>query len=342
MCDIITILQTKGRGGQPLINYVLLIIGFLLLIKGADLFVDGASMIAKKIGIPSVIVGLTIVSIGTSAPELSVSLTSALNGNNGLALGNILGSNMFNTLVVLGTTALVSPLIIRKKIVKSDLIVSLVVTLFLYFIIFIDKSIFGGINDISKIEGGMLVAICIVYISYLIYSSKSSGMSSEEKEDKLRYKNIKVTPKIIFSLIGVVCIVTGGDIVVNSASGIATSLGMSEKLIGLTIVAIGTSLPELVTSVVAAKKGETGIALGNVLGSNIFNIVLILGVSSFISPISVAGPLAIDLAILVLITLMLVVLVLFNKKEDRKISKIEGFGLVFIYVAYTVYIVMRN
>lgn len=325
-----------------MINYVLLVVGFVLLIKGADLFVDGASIIAKKIGIPSVIVGLTIVSIGTSAPELSVSLTSALNGSNGLAVGNILGSNMFNTLVVLGATAIVAPLIIIKKAVKSDLIVSLLVTVLLYFLVFVDTSILGGSNDLSKVEGGLLVLICIGYISYLIYSSRKGSINLDEREDKIRYKNVKVVPKIILAIIGVVCIVFGGDIVVNSASEIAKSLGMSEKLIGLTIVAVGTSLPELVTSVVAAKKGETGIALGNVLGSNIFNILLILGVSSFILPIGVAPVLAVDLMLLIVITIILVIGILISKKESKKISKIEGFLLVFTYIAYTVYIVARN
>ncbi|MGL4991323.1 MAG: calcium/sodium antiporter [Sarcina sp.] len=323
-------------------NYVLLVVGFVLLIKGADFFVDGASLIAKKIGIPSVIVGLTIVSVGTSAPELSVSLTSAMNGSNGLAVGNVLGSNMFNTLVVLGATALISPLIINKKMVRKDLIISLLVTILLYVMIFIDKSLLGSSNDLSHIDGLILVIICIAYIGYLIYTSKKGNINDSEKEDKIRYKNVKILPKVLFSILGVICIVVGGDIVVKNATAIATSLGMSEKLIGLTIIAVGTSLPELVTSAVAAKKGENGIALGNVLGSNIFNILLILGVSSFITPISVAGPLAIDLLILILISTVLVVRILISKGKEKRISKFEGFLFIMIYIAYTIYIVMRN
>ncbi|MGL4763271.1 MAG: calcium/sodium antiporter [Sarcina sp.] len=319
-----------------MVNYIFLVVGFILLIKGADFFVDGASSIAKKIGIPSVIVGLTIVSIGTSAPELSVSLTSAMNGSNGLAVGNVLGSNIFNTLIVLGATALVSPLIIKKNLVKVDLIVSLVVTVLLYVLIFI----FGSTGGLSRIDGMILILISLIYIGFLMYSSKKG--SAKDVNEKEKYKNVKVVPKVIFSIIGVCLIVFGGDLVVNSASEIAKSLGMSEKLIGLTIVAIGTSLPELVTSVVAARKGENGIALGNVLGSNIFNIVLILGLSSVISPIVVSGALAFDLILLIIITLILVISIIFNRKQSKRISKQEGFILIFVYVAYIVYIIMRN
>ena len=320
-------------------NYVFLVVGFLLLIKGADFFVDGASSIAKKIGIPSVIVGLTVVSIGTSAPELSVSLTSSLNGSNGLAVGNVLGSNIFNTLIVLGATAFVAPLIIKKKLVKIDLLVSLGVTILLYLLVFVDISFLGSSKFLSRADGAILIGICIMYIIYLIYSSKKSNV---DKEDNLRYKNVKVIPKLIFSIIGVALIVIGGDLVVKCASDIAKTLGMSEKLIGLTIVAIGTSLPELVTSIVAAKKGENGIAIGNVLGSNIFNIVLILGLSSFIAPIAVAGPMAIDLIFLIIVTLVLVLSILLSKKDFKKISKREGILLIGIYIAYTVYIIIRN
>lgn len=319
-----------------MVNYIFLVVGFVLLIKGADFFVDGASSIAKKIGIPSVIVGLTIVSIGTSAPELSVSLTSAMNGSNGLAVGNVLGSNLFNTLVVLGATAIVSPLIIRKNLVKVDLLVSLVVTILLYTLIFI----FGKTGELSRVDGLILVIISITYIGFLIYSSKK--VTNEQAQEKNAYKNVKVLPKVIFSIIGVCLIIFGGDLVVNSASEIAKALGMSEKLIGLTIVAIGTSLPELVTSVVAARKGENGIALGNVLGSNIFNIVLILGLSSLISPIVVSGALSFDLMLLLIITIILVFSILFNNKVSKKISEKEGFILIFVYVVYTVYIIMRN
>ncbi|WP_297518256.1 calcium/sodium antiporter [uncultured Clostridium sp.] len=321
-----------------MVNYIFLVVGFILLIKGADFFVDGASSIAKKVGIPSVIVGLTIVSIGTSAPELSVSLTSAMNGSNGLAVGNVLGSNIFNTLIVLGATALVSPLIIKKNLVKFDLLLSLAVTVLLYILIFI----FGGTGSLSRVEGVILLAIAVIYIGFLIYSSKKSTANEDENDDRENYKDVKVVPKVLFSILGVILIVFGGDLVVKNASAIAISLGMSEKLIGLTIVAIGTSLPELVTSVVAARKGENGIALGNVLGSNIFNIVLILGLSSVISPIAVGGALAFDLILLIVITLILVLSIILNKKESKHISKKEGFVLIFVYIVYTIYIIMRN
>ena len=253
-------------------DFIILIIGFFLLIKGADIFVDGGSSIAKKIGIPSVIVGLTIVSLGTSAPEFAVSLISSFNGNNGIAVGNVLGFNLFNTLVVLGGTAIVAPLLIKKSTIKRDYIATLVVTILTCVLIFglAPKSE----NMLSRISGIILLVVCIVYMFILVKAAKKDSVKDEENTSE-----IKMSKNILLSLIGVVGIVFGGNLVVDSATNIAYALGMSEKLVGLTIVAVGTSLPELVTSIVAALKGENDIALGNVLGSNIFNLVLILGAS---------------------------------------------------------------
>lgn len=316
-------------------DFIILIIGFFLLIKGADIFVDGASSIAKKIGIPSVIVGLTIVSLGTSAPELAVSLISSFNGNNGIAVGNVLGSNLFNTLVVLGGTAIVAPLLIKKSTIKRDYIATLVVTILTCFLIFglAPKSE----NMLSRISGIILLVVCIVYMFILVKAAKKDSVKDEENTSE-----IKMSKNILLSLIGVVGIVFGGNLVVDSATNIAYALGMSEKLVGLTIVAVGTSLPELVTSIVAALKGENDIALGNVLGSNIFNLVLILGASATITPIAVSGVMIIDFIILIAVTLFIGALIFFNKKEEKRLGRLEGIILVGIYVAYLAYIIMRN
>lgn len=316
-------------------DFIILIIGFFLLIKGADIFVDGASSIAKKIGIPSVIVGLTIVSLGTSAPELAVSLISSFNGNNGIAVGNVLGSNLFNTLVVLGGTAIVAPLLIKKSTIKRDYIATLVVTILTCFLIFgvVPKSE----NMLSRISGIILLVVCVVYMFILVKAAKKDSVKDEEN-----ISEIKMSKNILLSLIGVVGIVFGGNLVVDSATNIAYSLGMSEKLVGLTIVAVGTSLPELVTSIVAALKGENDIALGNVLGSNIFNLVLILGASATITPIAVSGVMIIDFIILIAVTLFIGALIFLNKKEEKRLGRLEGIILVGIYVAYLAYIIMRN
>ena len=239
-------------------NYIFLIIGFLLLIKGADLFVDGASKIAKKLGVPTVIIGLTIVSLGTSAPELAVSISASLKGSNDITFGNVLGSNLFNLLLALGCTAILVPLVIKKHIIKKDFIVNLLATFILY--VFTFTGLIGSKNSLSRIDGLVLVLMCITYIMYLIYTAKRSHKKEDEvaltsefedfEEQSIKPPNSTVKD-IILSIVGVIGIILGGKIVVDSATVIALGLGLSEKLVGLTIVAIGTSLPELVTSVIA-------------------------------------------------------------------------------------------
>lgn len=321
------------------IYVVLLIIGFILLIKGADVFVDGASSIAKKIGIPSVIVGLTIVSLGTSAPELAVSSISAFQGNNGIAIGNILGSNIFNTLVVLGGTAIASTLVIKKNIIKRDFFINIIVILVLYFVCF-GISFNGKDGVITRLDGIILLVCAVIYTIVLIFSARKGKISSDDLEVS---KSIKTLPNVIKVVVGILAIVIGGKVVVDSATQIAYSIGMSEKLVGLTIVAVGTSLPELVTSIVAALKGETEIAIGNVLGSNIFNILLILGLSSTINPIVALGNLSIDLLFLIIVTLVIGVIIFINNKESiKRLNRIEGTFLVLLYVGYLSYIIIRN
>ena len=325
-------------------SYILLVIGFVLLIKGADIFVSGASNISKRLGIPSVIVGLTIVSLGTSAPELAVSAISAIKGNNEIAVGNVLGSNLFNTLVVLGVTTIIMTLTIKKSEVKRDYTINILATTVLLFLTF--TTILGGRdNYISRLDGIVLLIGCISYITYLVLSVKGGKVSSENIQEELAVESvseISIFKSIIKLIIGIAGIVIGGQVVVDSATNIATSLGMSEKLVGLTIVAIGTSLPELVTSVVAALKGEKDIALGNILGSNIFNILLIIGLSSAISPIAVSNNLLFDFIFLIIVTLIIGIMIFFNKKEEKKFGKKEGIILVAFYVFYMAYIIIRN
>lgn len=325
-------------------SYIFLIIGFFLLIKGADIFVSGASNISKKLGIPSVIVGLTIVSLGTSAPELAVSIISSIKGSNELAVGNVLGSNLFNTLMVLGVTTIIMPLTIKKSDVKRDFGINIIVTI-LFLILTFTKILGGKDNYISRVDGIILLIGCISYISYLILSIKTNKVEGEIIQEELAVEStaeINTFKSIINLIIGVLGIVIGGQCVVDSATAIATSLGMSEKLVGLTIVAMGTSLPELVTSVVAALKGEEDIALGNILGSNIFNILLIIGVSSAISPIAVSSNLIFDFVFLILVTLIIGIMIFTTKSEEKRFGRKEGIILVSFYILYMIYIIIRN
>lgn len=303
--------------------YVLLVLGFLFLVKGADLFVDGSSSIAKHMKIPSVIVGLTIVAMGTSAPEASVSITAAISGNSDISLGNIVGSNIFNFLVVIGVSALIFPIISHKDIIKRDLWWNLGITSLLLLLI-LDRKI-------GRIDGAILLLGMALYL-FVVIKNAVKNRTEESKEEL-----ISVPKSIIFMVIGLAAIICGGNFVVDNASIIAKSLGLSETLIGLTIVAIGTSLPELVTSVTAAKKKEAGIALGNAVGSNLFNILFILGASSVLTPINVAPELFIDTIILIAVGILIFIF----SYTGRRTNRIEGLICTLLYVAYTAYIIIR-
>ena len=314
-------------------SFLLLIIGFFFLIKGADLFVEGSSSIAKKFNVPSMVIGLTIVAMGTSAPEAAVSITSSLAGQNDMSVANVVGSNFFNILVVLGVSSIISKLPVQKGTIKKDAPFLLLVSALLL--------LFGLNLNISRIEGLILLA---VFIYFLIDTVKSAKKSSQEnaKEaattmDVAVTKESSIPKTILLSIIGVVGIVLGGDMVVNSATEIATSFGMSANLVGLTIVAIGTSLPEFVTSVVAIKKGETEIAIGNIIGSNIFNILFVLGLATTISPITISMFAFIDIIFMVATT----VLLYFFMKKDDSLVKSEGIIFLIVYVAYMAYTIMR-
>ena len=309
-----------------LIQVALLLVGFVFLIKGSDFFVDGASSIASLLKIPTIIVGLTIVALGTSAPEAAVSITSSITGSNAMAVSNVIGSNLFNMLMVIGISALLSNLLMEKSVLEKDL--PFLVGITLLWAIFI---IIGW--DITNIEGIILLIILVAYIALLVYNTRKSGEATEVEEPKF------TLPKsIIFILVGLAGIVLGGDLVVDSASAIAIALGMSETLVGLTIVAIGTSLPELVTSITALRKGENQLVIGNVIGSNIFNILFVLGASSAISAIPLDSSMLID----VLFMLAVTVLCFIFGKTQEKYDKKEGVILIVLFVVYMAFAILRN
>ena len=316
-------------------SFILLIIGFFFLIKGADLFVDGAASIARKFNIPSMIIGLTIVAMGTSAPEAAVSITSSLSGQNDMSVANVVGSNFFNILVVLGVSSLISKLPVQKNTIKKDTPFLLIVSgLILVF----------GINKyISRIEGLILLIVFVYFLYSTVKMAKSATNLDSSSDNEIALAESDTTTQtpilktVILSVIGILGIVIGGDMVVDSATSIATLFGMSANLVGLTIVAIGTSLPEFVTSIVAIKKGETEIAIGNVIGSNIFNILLVLGLATFISPITISTLALIDIIFMLCITILLY---LFMKK-DYSLLKKHGIILVGIYIVYMSYTIIR-
>lgn len=299
-------------------NIISLIIGFILLIKGADLFVDSASGIAKRFGIPSLIIGMTIVAMGTSAPELSVSITSAIKGLNDMSIANVVGSNIFNTLMILGVSSLFNKLKINSY---KDIIVMLFSSVLLLVCCFN--------NTLGIINGIVLLAMFALFMWNQIKSAKGG-----EIEEKVVHRPMLLT--VMLGIIGMCAIIGGGNLVVNSASVIATNLGMSENLVGLTIVAMGTSLPEFITSVIATRKGEIDIAVGNVVGSNIFNILFVLGIAGIINPMTVSLVAIYDMAILVIVS----VLILFVTRK-KEINKYNGLMLIAIYVCYLCYTIIR-
>lgn len=303
--------------------YLLLLIGFVLLIKGADLFVDGSSSIAGILKVPSVIIGLTIVAMGTSAPEAAVSINAGLAGNSDISLGNIVGSNIFNLLVVIGACAVIFPAKSDESILKRDLWWNIGVSVLLL------AAIWDG--TLSRVEGLIFLAVFIFYLGLMVRSAMKNRIEETPQDVMPLWKSL------LFVAVGLAAVVFGGDMVVDNASLIAKAWGMSDTLVGLTIVAIGTSLPELVTSITASKKGDSGIALGNAVGSCLFNILFILGMASTLTPINAVPELIIDTAILIAVT----VLILIVAKTDKKTNRAEGIVCVAAYIIYTAYIIMR-
>ena len=315
-----------------ILSILKLVIGFVLLVKGADLFVDGSSSVAKKFHIPTVVIGLTIVAFGTSAPELAVSMSAALKGSNDIAIGNVVGSNIFNTLVVLGASAALTPIAVEKGIIKKDYPLSIFAAVLLA-VLSLDILFGADAMVISRVDG-IILLVCFAFFLYSTIKSALSGKTEVEEEE---IKNIPIWKSLLFIVIGLAGIVFGGDLSVEGAKEIARFFGLSEALIGLTIVAFGTSLPELVTSVIAAKKGESDIAVGNVVGSNIFNVFLIIGASATILPMNVSTSYVFDMAVLV--ATMVIPFVVIAK--TKKVSRAQGLIMIAAYIAYTAYLIIR-
>lgn len=307
---------------MSIMTFVLLLLGFVLLIKGADYFVEASSSIAKVLRVPSIIIGLTIVAFGTSAPELAVSTTASLVGNNEIAVGNVIGSNIFNLLVVLGACGAIRPFAVR---LRWDYAASIIVAVTLFLMILRDKFV-------SRPEALILLGIFVIFLILTVRDALANRVQAQEE-----FQALPPLKCVVYIVGGIAAIVWGGDLVVNSASDIALSFGLSQTLVGLTVVALGTSLPELVTSVVASRKGENGLALGNVIGSNIFNILMVLGLSAAVSPISVNQMAVIDAGCLIAFS----VITWFLCRSKQRISRLEGTIMLLIYTAYLVYICIR-
>lgn len=317
-------------------DYILLIVGFVLLVKGADIFVDGSSAIAKYFRIPSFIIGLTIVAFGTSAPEAAVSITAAVTGQNGIAVGNVIGSNLFNLLMVLGACSLIKPCPVQTPILKNEYPLSIIAAIVFIFLavshLGASDSVPQTVLQLSRIDGIILLAIFAFFLVSTIQKAKASPAPPEPDG-----KKTSLPKGVLLSICGLAGIIIGGQLVVNSASQIAASFGISQTLIGLTIVAIGTSLPELVTSIAAAIKGETDIAVGNVIGSNLFNLLFVLSASVTIHPIAVELVSIYDAAILIGASIFTMIPALIS----RKIGRIWGLSFIFLYGIYTFYILAR-
>lgn len=315
-----------------LLSVFLIIIGFIFLIASADLLVDGSSGIAKKFHIPEIIIGLTIVSIGTSMPELFVSITSALEGHSDMSLGNIIGSNLSNLLLILGLSAIIKPVVFQKETRLYEIPMCLFFTITLM--------IFCNTNDgISRIEGVVLLLLFCVFLGYTIFMGIKESKTNLEKDDAKEEKNNSIVKNIILVILGVIGLKVGGDLTVDNAVNVTNYFNISEKIISLTILAVGTSLPELVTSVTAAIKGNSDIAIGNIIGSNIFNILLILGVASIIKPITYNVTYNFDISILIVATVILALFPFIPPKD--KMSRANGIIYFLMYIAYLAILILK-
>ena len=320
---------------------LILVIGFVLLIKGADFFVEGSSSVAKKFHVPAMLIGMTIVAMGTSLPECAVSVTASLANNNSLAVSNVIGSNIFNLMVVCGACALFSPLTIRQDTLKKEFPLSIICAALMLVLGYIGMTL-------GHIDGIIFLVLFVGYLLWMIQSAKKAraavlsdpAQSGQIEQSEFVEENIAILPtwkSLVFIIGGMIAIKFGGDFVVDGASSIASSMGLSQTLIGLTIVAMGTSLPELVTSLVAAKKGEVDMALGNVIGSDIFNILFVLGIATAISPISFLMENVIDIILLIIMSMIVLAFAWTRQQINRK----EGILMLLMYAAYMVYICVR-
>lgn len=316
-----------------ILNIIFIFLGFVLLIKGADLLVDGSSRIARKFNVKEIIIGLTIVSIGTSMPEFMVSLTSTLENHSDLAIGNIIGSNISNLFFILGTCAVVKPLLFKEQTIRIEIPFVIFLTALIY--IFGNN---GNVKMITENEGIILVGLCVLFLLYnFFWTTKYNEVL---KNEKIFDKSISIGKSLLNIILGIFALKFGGDFVVNSASKIAIQLGFSEKIVSLTIVSISTSLPELITSINATLKGEIDMAIGNVIGSNILNIVLIIGITTIINPIVYSVSYNKDLVIFMIGMLVLFIIPFIGEKN--KISRWSGLAYVTCYFSYIASLVYNN
>ena len=323
--------------------YILLVVGFVALIKGADFFVEGSCSIAKKLKIPDIIIGLTVVAMGTSAPELAVSVSAALGGSTDIAIGNVVGSNLLNILVILGLSSVIVPIMVDKSVFKRDIPMLLVTAIAVPVIVLLTKNTLTGGVEADHMVGRLGGAILVALFAFYIFLTVKAALDYRKKHaddpdaDGDEVKEFPMWKSLLYTVLGGAVVVIGGRISVDAATDIAHQIGLSEAVIGLTVVALGTSLPELVTSVVAARKGNSDIALGNIVGSNIFNVLLILGTTSVIKPVPVAFSSIIDLFINLGVTVYLAI----AAWTGKKLSRLEGASFLVLYVVYTVYLFMR-
>lgn len=321
---------------QYWMSYAILVAGFVFLTEGADFFVEGAAAVAKRLKVPAFIIGMTIVAMGTSAPECAVSVTAALKDNNQLAVSNAVGSNIFNLMVVCGACALVVPLAVKTSVLKREFPFSIFVAVLLL------AAGMAGM-EIGRGDGILLLAVCMVFLYWMVRTAIKARSQQENVQKEQQggadedLRDLSAMRCIIYIIGGLAAIVLGGDWVVDGASVIAKSFGMSQNLIGLTVVAFGTSLPELVTSFTAARKNQSDMALGNVIGSNIFNVLLILGIAAAISPMTFNMENGIDTVILIFMSIE----VYFFSRKDHDIRRSEGIIMLAEYAAYMVYICVR-
>lgn len=325
IADRSTVLRNGGKRMEVVVQFVLLAVGFVLLVKGADWFVEGASKVAEKFGIPQLVIGLTIVAMGTSLPEAAVSVSAALKGSAEITIGNIVGSNIMNVLLILGLTSLVTPIAVQKSTVKYEI----------PFVAVVSALLMGlGCTDqvVGRTDGLILWALMLCYLGYLLYMSKKEMAIVEEEPDG--DKQISIWKMLLLIVAGGVMIVAGSDVAVDAATELARIFGMSERLIGLTIVAFGTSLPELVTSVTAAIKGKADIAVGNIVGSNIFNILFVVGTSALITPVAYAANFFVDSVVCVVTVVLLWALVV----KKHRLGRAGGACMLVCYGVYFVHI----
>ena len=314
---------------ELLLQILLLVIGFVMLIKGADWFVEGASKVADRFGIPQIVIGLTICAMGTSLPEASVSISAALKGAADITIGNVVGSNIANVLLILGITSLIRPIPVKKNTIRYEIPFTIAITVLIAVLGLLDEKV-------NRLEGVILWAFMIVYLIYLFVISKTDKDAVEE--GKTAGENESLIKMIVMIIVGAVLIVLGGNFTVDAASRIALAFGMSERLVGLTIVAFGTSLPELVTSATAALKGKSDIAIGNIVGSNIFNILFVAGSSALITPVPYSAGFMVDTIVAIIAIVLLFVCVL----PKKKLGRLGGAVMLLGYAGYFVYLFFGN